>query len=100
MVDLTIIYQGHDIKLSDIDYCPGCQAKTNCLPEDSYPAESPEMDFTINTGNEVLDQILEENHRDKIEELAFEAIEDSIKADADERACQAYEESREERYYD
>ena len=100
MTVLTITFQGHDVSLSDVDYFPGCTAKTNCLPEDSYPAESPEISFKIDTGIPLFDHLLEEHHFGEIEGLAFEAAEQSIKDAADEAACQKYDEWKEDHYHD
>lgn len=42
----TFVYSDDELKVS-CDYVPGCDAKINCAPEDSYPAEAPEIDGVV-----------------------------------------------------
>ena len=71
---ITVNFKGYDVNVVVEDYTPGYKAKLNALPEDCYPGEPAEADFIIETGNELLDELLEENHRDAIDELVLEAM--------------------------
>ena len=81
MPDLFISFQGHDITLTDVSYYPGYPAKTNALPEDCYPAEPPEIEFTINSGIDHYNELLTEHCLDEITTLALAEIETMEPAD-------------------
>lgn len=94
---LTIEFKGHGIQLTDVDYSPGYPAKISGPPEDCHPEEPADISYTIATGNELLDQILEEDHEDEIEGLALKEIESQAIANAEALAEQEYEDQRDRR---
>ena len=72
MSGLTISFMGSDVKLSEVCFTAGQEAKTNALPEDCYPAESAEIEFIIDTGCKAFDEFLNENFEHEIEGEALE----------------------------
>ena len=95
---MIIEFMGTDINLIDVDYSPGCRAKINCPVEESYPEESPEISFQIDTGFKQFDDFLEDNFWDLIEEAVIEKIEEEKRDALDEVSYMAYEDKMEGRY--
>ena len=95
---ITVNFKGYDINIVVEDYTPGYSAKLNALPENCYPGEPPEADFIIETGNDLLDELLEENHRDAIDELVLEVMAQKGIDAKNEYFSEKYAEMKEERW--
>lgn len=83
MSDLTISFMGYDVELNDVSYYGGRPAKLNAEPEDCDPAEPEEIEYTIATGNELLDLLLTEEYEEEISELVIEKIESDAEGQRD-----------------
>ena len=96
--DFKIKYQGQDIDIDVLSYSPGIPAKTSGPPENCYPEEYPEVEFEIQTGNDLLDQLLMENHEDEITKLVFQGMAQQKYEAEMEAASQKYDEMNDRRY--
>ena len=94
---MKIIFMGAEIELEDVDYSPGCAAKTSGPPENCYPAEDAEITYDINAGCEAFNTFLEENFEEEIIELALEAAEQAMIDQAEDAADQRYQQMKDDR---
>ncbi len=91
MSDLIVEFRGYEVKVINVDYSPGCNAKTSGPPENCYPGESAEISYTVDSGCELLDVLLTEDFDEEFEEAAFETIAQNMQDEKDEAAISRYE---------
>jgi len=57
--ELTIDFRGQPIRVYDIEYARGSLGEYLKAPEDCYEAEDLEIDYQVDSGNRLLNDIME-----------------------------------------
>ena len=86
-ITLEIKFRDVPIDIKVHHYDPGSPGRVAGDPNDCFPPEASELDYNIDTGDDLLNELLLEHHEEEIEELVIDAIEqdkiDALDAEAD-----------------
>ena len=76
MSNYNVVINGYDVNVVVESFNPGCPPITNRLPEDCDPGDPGEIEFKIDSGNELLDSLIEENEDllDEIEDQLWDQL--------------------------
>lgn len=91
MSDYYVNFRGHEVKVADFDYSPGCAPKTSGPPENCYPGESAEVSYTVDSGNELLDDILTTDLDEEFQDAAMETVEQDAEKARNDAAISRYQ---------
>lgn len=96
MSDFTIDVKGYDTIITVTDFSDSVEARTSGPPEDCSPAEPGHVDWHANTGNDMLNEYIDndDEQTEIIDGLLFAAIAQKAQDDKDEASIQAYEDQR------
>ena len=56
--EMDVKVKGHMVRVIDVVYSPEHPGRLHASPEDCYPAEPEEVEFTPSTGHDLLDELL------------------------------------------
>jgi hypothetical protein len=74
-MSITLTLKDMDIEFEIDSFYGGCPARLNCLPEDSYPEEGPEIEWSLcedQDNVEFIQSALDNN--DELSELVSELL--------------------------
>ena len=75
MNNMIITFMGAEVPINVDSYSKGSIPILHKLPEDCEEGSPAHVEFTIETNNQLLNDILEQNYYDEIELLVLAAIE-------------------------
>ena len=95
----TITVQGSEVTFFVDYYNPGRPAKTWGAPEDCYPADPDELEWYADTGNELFNELIQDNYNlhDEIYEKLVESIhEGGEESELERQICAQEDRDRED----
>ena len=95
-IGLEIKFRNYDIDTIVHHYDVGSPGVISGPVEQCYPPEASILEFSINTDNDLLNELLLEHHEEEIEELVIDAIEQDKIDSLEEAADAQYDRMRDE----
>ena len=72
--ELTIDFRGQPIRVYDVEYCEGSAGVYHLSPEQCYPSVPQTLEYHVDSGNSLLNTLLENDLNDEIAQRTIEAL--------------------------
>ena len=73
---MQIQFRGYELEVEITYFESPYPAKTNCYPDDGYEGSNGELEFEVTSGNELLDELLEdEQYQEELQDSVLDALE-------------------------